>query len=59
MHQLVHSDMVNFLLKTNDRRDRRSNYLFMYFGVPATLRLKLWSARVESLQPAFSLIAIG
>ena len=53
VYQFVHPDMVNFLLNTNDRRDRRSNLLFMQFGVLAMLRLKLWSARVESHHPAF------
>ena len=29
MYLLVHSDIMNFLLNTNDGRDRRSNLLFM------------------------------
>ena len=45
IYLLLHSDIVNFLLKTNDEGDRRPNLLLMLFGVLAVLRLKLWSVR--------------
>ena len=50
---LVHSDIVNFLLKTNDGRGRRLNLLFMKIGMLTMFWLKLWTAKGESYQPAF------
>ena len=45
--------MVNFLLKTNDGKDRKPHFLFMQLGVLAMLWPKLSSATGESHHLAF------